>query len=64
MESWTLPQKKGGGVRLSEHGIQNETNYQFLVEVFMFHLSRSMLFEEDLKEKGPTFYLPNSLFQS
>ena len=33
-----------GGVRLSEHGIQNETiNYQFLFEVRMFHLSRWML---------------------
>lgn len=51
VESWTLPQKKGGGVRLSEHGIQNETNYQFLVEVFMFHLSRSMLLRRIWKRK-------------
>ena len=64
MESWTLPQKKGGGVRLSEHGIQNETNYQFLVEVVCVSSFTLNAFEKDLKEKGASFYLPNSLFQS
>ena len=40
-ESWALRQKKV--VRLSEHGIQNKTNDQFLFEAgicFIFHIER------------------------
>ena len=54
-----------GEVRLSEHGIQNETNDRFLWEgmCFIFHIE--CFWEKDLKEKGGWFYLPGSyLFQS